>query len=235
MGITGFRINFAKLMSPDDLTDILKKVQDKVGGSFPADFLVWLEITTGSEKEAHLLWNNNDNVVSYGAYFNKILTSALNTTDVQKIKIWDGLYPEKPDPQLNSATPRSRIVIQNDDQNQQFPDKMFGNRIEKDETCILVSKKCNQSFHRNQQIKLFKDPIGGYKNASDWPIRVILSSYNLQENSKHGIPDGFSDCEYCKSTRVDCVKKCLSVDYIKAAIADECAYPGKKNRMFKRV
>ena len=73
---------------------------------------------------------------------------------------------------------------------------------------------------------LFENPYGGYKNASDWPIRVILSSYYLKENSKHGIPDGFSDCAYCKSTGVDCETECVSVAYIKAAIPDECAYQG---------
>ena len=219
MGITGFRINFAKYMSPDDLAEIFKKVQSKIGGALPVDFLTWLEITTSDEMEASILWNNKVNLKSYGAYFNDILTNALNTADVQKIKIWDGLYPERPS--LNDAISRSRIVIQNDDQNQQFPDSIFGNRIGGNKTCVLVSEKCDQEDHRNEIIKLFEGPYD-LQNNTDWPIRVILSSYYLGRN-KYGIPDGFSDCSLCKSTSCS---ECVTVPYIQAAIPNQCAYSG---------
>jgi alpha-amylase len=47
MGVSGFRIDAAKHMSPDDLAAIFGKVQQKMGGRLPDDFFMWLEVLTG--------------------------------------------------------------------------------------------------------------------------------------------------------------------------------------------
>ncbi|CAF1006803.1 unnamed protein product, partial [Didymodactylos carnosus] len=46
LGASGFRIDAAKHISPEDLSAIFKKVQTKMGGQLPDDFFVWLEILT---------------------------------------------------------------------------------------------------------------------------------------------------------------------------------------------
>jgi glycosidase len=47
LGASGFRIDAAKHVSPQDLSAIFKKVQTKMGGQLPDDFFVWLEVLTG--------------------------------------------------------------------------------------------------------------------------------------------------------------------------------------------
>ncbi|CAF4311405.1 unnamed protein product, partial [Rotaria sordida] len=46
LGTSGFRIDAAKHISPEDLSAIMKKVQIKMGGKLPDDFFVWLEVLT---------------------------------------------------------------------------------------------------------------------------------------------------------------------------------------------
>ena len=106
--------NIAKHVSPEDLSAIMKKVQTKLGGKFTDDFFVWLEIITGGE--AGLLWWGNG---WYGAAFDKMLIRDLGSqSEVDKIKLWDGLYPKEPH---NNPAPKNRVVIQNDDHDQQNP------------------------------------------------------------------------------------------------------------------
>jgi alpha-amylase len=220
-GITGFRLNFAKHMSPDDLAEIFKKVQVKMGGTLPDDFLVWLEVPTSNSVEANLLWSDKEG--AYGKYFEDLLKSKLGSDlEVQKIKIFDGLYPKEP--KLNSFTSRKRVVIQNDDYNQQFPG--YSNRNMGQNGCVLASKEnpCDISDHRSYQIRLFDNPFDVLNNAEEWPIRIILSSYYLKNNST-GIPDGLSDCNLCKSN--NCSNECTdSVSQIDASNLNECAYEG---------
>ncbi len=92
MGISGFRIDAAKHVSPDDLSAIMKKVQTKLGGQFTEDFFVWLEIITGGE--AQMIWTGP---AWYGSNFDKMLIRDLGSqSEVDKIKLWDGLYPKEP-------------------------------------------------------------------------------------------------------------------------------------------
>ena len=217
MGITGFRINFAKYMSPDDLAEIFKKVQIKMGGALPDDFLVWLEVPTSNTVEANILWSDKEG--AYGKYFEDILKSKLGSDlEVQKIKFFDGLYPREP--KLNHAS-RKRVVI---DHNQQFPG--YSSRNMGENGCVLASKEnpCSPSDYRSYQIRLFDNPFDVFNNAEEWPIRIILSSYYLK-NFSFGIPDGLSDCSQCKSH--NCSIECKeSAPYIDASMPNECAYEG---------
>ena len=112
MGASGFRIDAAKHIAPEDLSAIFKKVQTKMGGQLPDDFFTWLEILTGGE--SGLLWSGPS---WYGSSFENILLRDLGSqSEVNKIKMWDGLYPKEPG---NNPISKYRVVIQNDDHDQQ--------------------------------------------------------------------------------------------------------------------
>ncbi len=136
LGISGIRVDAAKHISPEDLSAIFKKTQQKMGGKLvfifklfkisfwfnfsfillfkPDDFFAWLEILTGGE--AGVLWFGSS---WYGTMFENMLKNDLGSqSEVDKIKMWDGLYPKEPQ---NNPISRTRVVIQNDDHDQQYP------------------------------------------------------------------------------------------------------------------
>ncbi|CAF2112062.1 unnamed protein product [Rotaria magnacalcarata] len=213
IGASGFRIDAAKHMSPEDISAIMKKVQKKMGGKLPDDFFVWLEVLTGGE--AGVIWQGPS---WYGTMFENILKSDLGSdSEVNKIKMWDGLYPKEP---FNNPTvSRHRVVIQNDDHDQQNPGS--SSRDMAGAGCVLV-KNCPASDHRNFEIRLFANPNGAQNNDNDWPIRFILSSY-YHTHGDLGIPDGKSSCDLCTVTCTSCRK---SVPYVKAHEPMACAYAG---------
>ena len=51
IGFSGFRIDAAKHMSPDDLVGILTKFRENMGGALPDDFITWLEVLLGGESD----------------------------------------------------------------------------------------------------------------------------------------------------------------------------------------
>jgi alpha-amylase len=210
MGISGFRIDAAKHISPDDMSKIFKKIQQKMGGEFPADFFMWLEVLTGGE--SGLLWTGPS---WYGTSFqDKLLADLGSWSEVNKIKMWDGLYPKEAG--NNPLISRHRVVIQNDDHDQQSPGSSsrdmgpFG--------CVLV-KNCPINDHRNFEINLFKQ---GNSDDDIWPIRFILSSYYFTHGMK-GIPDGLSTCSLCKVTCETCRE---NVPKLPAYEPNVCGYAG---------
>ena len=55
--------------------------------------------------------------------FENMLKAALGSqSEVDKIKMWDGLYPKEPQ---NNPISKYRVVIQNDDHDQQYPGVYF--------------------------------------------------------------------------------------------------------------
>jgi alpha-amylase len=50
-GFSGFRIDAAKHMGPKNIAQILARLKTKMGGSLPSDFITWLEIIIGGEKD----------------------------------------------------------------------------------------------------------------------------------------------------------------------------------------
>jgi alpha-amylase len=213
LGISGIRVDAAKHISPEDLSAIFKKTQQKMGGKLPDDFFAWLEILTGGE--AGVLWFGSS---WYGTMFENMLKNDLGSqSEVDKIKMWDGLYPKEPQ---NNPISKTRVVIQNDDHDQQYPGSSsrdmgpFG--------CVLV-KDCSENQHRDFEVRLFSNPNGVSNNDNDWPIRFILSSY-YHTYGPNGIPDGLSTCDICEVTCNSCKE---SVPYMPAYVANECAYKGK--------
>ncbi|GAB1518577.1 hypothetical protein RhiTH_001639 [Rhizoctonia solani] len=51
VGFSGFRIDAAKHMGPKNIAQILARLKTKMGGSLPPDFITWLEIILGGEKD----------------------------------------------------------------------------------------------------------------------------------------------------------------------------------------
>jgi alpha-amylase len=47
IGFSGFRIDAAKHIQPDDLVGILTKFKANLGGVLPADWVTWMEVLTG--------------------------------------------------------------------------------------------------------------------------------------------------------------------------------------------
>ncbi|CAF1599094.1 unnamed protein product, partial [Didymodactylos carnosus] len=215
LGASGFRIDAAKHIATKDMSAIFKKVQAKMGGQLPDDFFVWLEVLTGGEIE--YLWMQPS---WYGTVLESQLLQDLGSqSEVNKIKvgIWDGLYPDEVG--NNPKTPPVRVVIQNDDHDQQNPGS--SSRDMGSMGCVLV-KNCGVNEHRNFEIKLFSNPYSVQNNADDWPIRFILSSYYHTEGHM-GIPDGKSNCKLCTTSCDTCRE---SISFKPAYVANACAYEG---------
>ena len=88
IGFSGFRVDAAKHISPDDLVAILTQVKTNLGGVMPDDFMTYLEVLLGGE--ADMLSCNVNSGYNYGGYLETALKSAgWSQTDVDKVKLWN--------------------------------------------------------------------------------------------------------------------------------------------------
>ncbi|CAE7281098.1 Amy2 [Symbiodinium pilosum] len=230
IGISGFRIDAAKHIKPDDLVQIILKFRENVGGKMPEDWFSWLEILLGGE--ADLLMCNTASGYNYGEYLSSALLKAgLSQPEVDAVKTWNSGFPKEPEKGVDNCdigkTGLQRQVIQNDDADQQNPGS--SSRDMGDAGCVLI-KGCDESTHRGHEVSLFTSPPGAQDNAKDYPIRVILSSYYWGEGDNQGIPDGKSDCSLCK---VNC-DGCKGMPFQQAFDAKSTGYDKGKG-MYTRV
>jgi alpha-amylase len=215
IGFSGFRVDAAKHIKPDDLVAIFSKLKRNLGGKLPDDFITWWEILLGGE--AQMLMCNKDSGYNYGAYIaDALLAAGFDQDDVNKIKIWNSGYPKEPDADCGSIT-KWRNVIQNDDADQQMPGST--SRDMGDQGCILV-KTHDVATHRMFEVKLFTNPNGALDNDNNYPIRAVLSSFYWPPSGGLGIPDGLSDCSKCTTT----CQGCQTTPYAKAFDANSCGY-----------
>lgn len=225
IGFSGFRIDAAKHISPDNLVAILTKFRNNLGGSLPDDFITWLEILLGGESD--LLMCNGNSGYNYGIYFENALKAAgWSNADVEKVKIWNSGYPKEPEKGYCTISP-SRNAVQNDDHDQQTSGST--SRDMGSEGCVLV-EGCSVDNHRNFEVKLFQNPNGVQDNNNNFPIRLVLSSYYFQNNS-FGVPDGLSDCSKCVSQ----CSSCHSTTYSPAYNADSCGYDSTYTRPHRDI
>jgi len=194
IGFSGFRIDAAKHIQPDDLVAIFTLFRMKVGGTLPDDFIAWLEVILGGESD--LLMCNPESGYNYGKYLeDKLKNAGWSMEDINKIKIWNSGYPKESDKGYCTISP-VRNAIQNDDADQQNPGS--SSRDMGPDGCVLI-KGCDENTHRNFEVKLFESPNGIPDNANDAPIRLVLSSYYFGNGgTAQGLPDGKSDCSLCK-------------------------------------
>eukprot|EP00047_Mylnosiga_fluctuans_P006418 m.246766 g.246766 ORF g.246766 m.246766 type:complete len:724 (+) comp15173_c0_seq1:482-2653(+) len=198
IGFSGFRIDAAKHIQPPDLVAIFSKVRRNLGGQFPPDFISWLEVLLGGESD--LLMCNPQSGYNYGITFEQqMLAAGISQTDVNKIKIWNSGYPKEPEKGCCTIS-QVRNAIQNDDHDQQTSGST--SRDMGDQGCVLV-EGCAVDVHRGFEVKLFQSPNGVQDNDSDFPIRLVLSSFYWW-NGSLGVPDGLSDCSLCTITCQGC-------------------------------
>eukprot|EP00935_MAST-01C_sp_MAST-1C-sp1_P001583 g1583.t1 len=223
IGFSGFRIDAAKHIQPDDLVAIFTQLRANLGGALPADFITWWEVLLGGE--ADLLMCNAASGYNYGAYLESALAKAgFSTEDIRKVKIWNSGYPKEPEKGMVNCTADNdgthRNVIQNDDADQQNPGS--SSRDMGDDGCVLI-KGCAEAEHRQYEVKLFTSPNGATNNDDDYPIRVVLSSYFWQ-NGSTGVPDGLSDCSLCVPTHAGECDGCQTVAQTPAFDAASTGY-----------
>eukprot|EP01100_Stratorugosa_tubuloviscum_P003102 TRINITY_DN1732_c1_g1_i1.p1 TRINITY_DN1732_c1_g1~~TRINITY_DN1732_c1_g1_i1.p1 ORF type:complete len:881 (-),score=384.24 TRINITY_DN1732_c1_g1_i1:102-2744(-) len=215
IGFSGFRIDAAKHIQPDDLVAIFSYLKDNLGGSLPADFITWWEILYGGE--AYMLVCNTNSGYNYGAdLVKKLQVAGFSDEDINKIKIWDCGYPKEPNADCSTIS-LWRKAIQNDDADQQMGGST--SRDMGDQGSVLVVEK-NVPKHRSFETKLFTTPNGASSNDNDYPIRLVLSSFYWSAPNGYGIPDGKSDCKLCTQT----CGSCVSTSYSKAFDNNSCGY-----------
>jgi alpha-amylase len=216
IGFSGFRVDAAKHICPDDLAAIFGKFKKAMGGSYPEDYFSWLEVLTGGEGS---LLVGGDSSYSYTTYLAKRLQEeGLTDTEIDQVKLWWAPYPVEPFLD-NGRLSTKRKVIQNDDHDQQNPGS--SSRDMHDSGCVLV-KGCSPDTHRSFEVKLFTNPNGASDNDNDYPIRMVLSSYYFPSSGVMSPPDGLSDCSLCKFT----CDNCQSREYVAAYQENAKAYEG---------
>jgi len=213
VGFSGFRIDAAKHISPDNLAAIFSKFKQNLGGGeLPDDFITYLEVIIGGEKDLLMCQQSSYN---YGPYLASALKNAgLSDGDVYKVKIWESDYP-KEFPLCDWPIPSERYAAQNECHDDQVPGS--SSRDMGDKGSILVKEK-NVPKHRDFEKQLFTRTDG------NWQIKLVLSSYTFRESvGAYGFPDGSSDCTRCQNET--CKKQCTkSMPYVQAYNPNSCGY-----------
>jgi len=113
IGFSGIRVDAAKHIQPDDLSQIFKRFKDHMGGGdLPEDFIAYLEVLIGGEKDL-LMCNPGD--YNYGSSFaGKMKANGLSDSDINKIKIWESTYPKEFPVCGSWVIPSERFAIEND-------------------------------------------------------------------------------------------------------------------------
>jgi alpha-amylase len=204
VGFSGFRVDAAKHISPDNLAAIFRKFKNNLGGGdFPDDFITYLEVIIGGEKELLMC---NPNPYNFGTYFATAMNKAgLSDSDIFKVKIWSSDYPKEFPICGSWVISSEREAIVNDCHDDQFPGS--SSRDMGDAGSVLVKEK-NVAKHRNFEKLLFTRTDG------NWKIKLLLSSYTFMDNA-FGPPDGLSDCSLCKGpncSQCKTVKKSIAHD-----------------------
>jgi len=214
VGFSGFRIDAAKHISPSNLAAILGKFKQNLGGGdLPDDFMTYLEVIIGGEKDLLMCQSSS---YQYSDYFNSAMkASGLSDNDIYKVKIWESDYPKEFPICGYWPIPAERYVAQNDCNDDQFPGS--SSRDMGSTGSVLVKDK-NVPYHRGFEVQLFTRTDG------NWQIKLILSSYTFMESAgAFGYPDGKSDCSRCvnDACKTGCSK---SMPYSKAHDPSVCGY-----------
>ena len=143
IGFSGIRFDAAKHVKPTSLAAIFAAFKTNMGGEIPGDFVAWLEVLLGGEKD--LLMCNANSGYNYGMGFvNAMKAAGLSDDEIYKIKIWQSDYP-KEFPACGWVIPSERFVAHldcHDDQNPGSSSRDMG-----DAGSVLVREK-NVPKHR---------------------------------------------------------------------------------------
>jgi len=212
IGFSGFRVDAAKHIQPSSLAPILAKFKAYLGGGeYPNDFISYLEVIIGGEKDL-LMCSDND--YNYGVNFANFMKAAgLSDNDIAKVKIWSSDYPKEFPICGSWVIPSEREAIENDCADDQNPGS--SSRDMGDKGSVLVIQK-DVPKHRGFEVQLFTRTDG------DWQIRLVLSSYTFMNNGAMGPPDGKSDCALCVGDQCNSCSK--SMKYSAAHDPNVCGY-----------
>lgn len=211
IGFSGFRIDAAKHIYPKSLAAILAKFKSNLGGDLPEDFVTWLEVIIGGEKDL-LMCSDND--YSFGQSFVNFMKGAgLSDDEIYKVKIWSSDYPKEFPICGSWVIPSERLAVQNDCHDDQNPGS--SSRDMGDKGSVLVQAK-DVNKHRDFEKQLF------YRTDGNWQIKLVLSSYSFMNNGAMGIPDGKSDCSKCVGDQCNSCSK--SMPYSQAFNPNSCGY-----------
>ena len=222
IGFSGIRIDAAKHISPENISHILAKLKANLGGGdLPEDFIAYLEVLFGGEKD--LLLCNSSQDYSYGIPFvNKMKAVGLSDSDIEKIKIWGNDYPKEFPICGYYIIPASRFAIGLDCHDDQFPGS--SSRDMGDKGSVLVKAK-DVGAHRYFTVQMFT------RRDYDWKIKLVLSSYTFKGNA-FGYPDGHSDCARCITD--ECKRLCTnSMPYSKAYDPSSTGYDCTRDGSWK--
>eukprot|EP00042_Codosiga_hollandica_P037252 m.291163 g.291163 ORF g.291163 m.291163 type:complete len:859 (+) comp55093_c0_seq1:63-2639(+) len=228
IGFSGIRMDAAKHIQPDDIVAIYSKLKINLGGNFPPDFVVWMEVLLGGEAE--MLLCDTDSGYNYGAYLVTAFQNAGFTDDeISMFKIWYSAYPKETDVDCGMVA-MNRLAIQNDDADQQQPGSTSRD-MGSDGTILVIDRDVD--LHRQFEVQLFQNPFGVTDNDNDYPIRMVLSSFYFDDSQQtYGIPDGLSNCDLCTGPFCD---QCVgSLGYIAAYQANSTGYDGPGNGIYSR-
>ncbi|KAI8918159.1 alpha amylase [Powellomyces hirtus] len=215
IGFSGFRIDAAKHMGPAPTAQALGALNKRMGGSFPADFITWMEVIQGGERD--LLFCGGGPYSWYTNFDNELRRAGISDADIPKVKIWSSDYPKEHPSCGRWILPPSRFVIQNDDHDQQTEGS--SSRDMADKGSVLVKEK-DVAKHRNFETQLFT------RRDGDWKIRAVLSSYSFAANGAAGFPDGLSDCSLYKGPNPS---SCMGIGKSPAFDKNACGYSVVQN------
>ncbi|EAR85737.2 alpha amylase domain protein (macronuclear) [Tetrahymena thermophila SB210] len=211
LGFSGIRIDAAKHISPENLAAIFAKFKANMGGQFPVDFIAYLEVIIGGEKD---LLECQNNYYDYAVNFNNLMKQqGLTDSEIYSIKIWSSDYPKEFPICGYWVIPSERFAVENDCHDDQFPGS--SSRDMGDKGSVLVKER-NEDLHRHFEVELFTRTDG------NWQIKLVLSSYSFI-NDGFGFPDGYSDCALCSTDA--CKQQCThSVPKQTAYNPNSCGY-----------
>lgn len=93
IGFSGFRIDAAKHIYPESLAAILAQLKENLGGSLPEDFITYLEVIIGGEKD--LLMCGDDDYCFGAPFADKMKAAGLTDQEISQVKIWSSDYPKE--------------------------------------------------------------------------------------------------------------------------------------------
>ena len=209
IGISGFRVDAGRNVSPQDQAAIYNKVRMNMGGELPIDFLVYVQVFLGlknEQKDLLICDPNSDYSFSVG-FENEMKKLGMSQREINSIKIWPSDFPRYyPSCETQTLSPE-RTVIGMETIDDQIPGVECRD-LGDSGTVFLVEK--NKERHKSFEIKIIKDDTVGFK------IKLLLSSYAYRASQgAYSFPDGYSDCNRCTNKR--CKEGCTkSMPYTKA-------------------
>eukprot|EP01029_Cantina_marsupialis_P025823 TRINITY_DN68497_c0_g1_i1.p1 TRINITY_DN68497_c0_g1~~TRINITY_DN68497_c0_g1_i1.p1 ORF type:complete len:838 (+),score=159.11 TRINITY_DN68497_c0_g1_i1:103-2616(+) len=217
IGFSGFRMDGAKHMNPQDIAKFFKELKQSMGGNIPSYLVTYLEVLTGGERD--MLFSNPSSSYSYTYGFKKALQqNNIDPDNELPIWLWDCSYPIQPIA-ADMGDWAKHAVIQNDDNDQ--GNSGSSSRDLQDKGDVLIHSH-DPNRHRSYEVKLFQNPYGvSSDHNNDWyPIRLILSSFYWNGGSR-GVPDSYSDC--AKTCKRNC-SGCQNTPYTPAYDPNSCGY-----------